>query len=87
MKKIIDNLPRYWKTVIVVVGVAVALAPDLIQGIQELYADGQWSTQDTYRFVILAVTAYGVYKKTNRKPPGAPADPEISEAEETQAGW
>lgn len=87
MKKFIDSLPRYWKTAIVVAGVVAALAPDLIQGIQELFADGQWSTQDTWRLVVLAATSYGVYKKTNRTPAGAVPDPEISEAEQDDFNW
>lgn len=87
LKNFADKLPRYWKTTIVVAGVVAALAPDLIQGIQELFADGQWSTQDTWRLVILAVTSYGVYKKTNTPPAGEPADPAVSEAESTDPRW
>lgn len=87
MKKFVDNLPRYWKTVVVVLGVVTALAPDLIQGVQELFADGQWSVQDTFRFAVLAATAFGVYQVKNLKPEGEPPNPGISEAEQGDAAW
>lgn len=70
--KFVDKLPHYWKTVVVVIGVILAVGPDLIQGIQQLAGDGQWSTQDTYRLAVLVGTSYMVYKKQNApKPPEA----------------
>lgn len=87
MKKFVDNLPRYWKTVVVVLGVVTALAPDVIQGVQELFADGQWSVQDTFRLLVLTATAFGVYQVRNTTPKGEAPDPGISEAEQGDAAW
>lgn len=81
MGDFVGNLPRYWKTVIVVTGVVLAVGPDVIQGLTDGFSDNTWSMNDTYRLVVLVVTSYGVYRKTNRPPKGEPASPEVSEAD------
>ena len=61
---LVNELPKYWKTVAAVVPVVVFVATEVLQEVGA--TQGDLTVHDLWRIVMVAVAAYGVYKAKNR---------------------
>lgn len=75
------NLTRYWKTVVALLGVVVAVGNRVVEVVNDGYGDGKWDSADTVAVIIGVATVLGVYAKANTPPAGEPSDPNVSEVD------
>lgn len=74
LSMLLGSASRYWKTIIATVG----LAATVLTSLQPLWGA---NTPSWVPVIIAALTAVGVYAKTNTPPTGQLADPNVSEAD------
>jgi hypothetical protein len=66
----VDEAPKYWKAIISTAPLVVYVGTEVVQDLHVAGADGSLTASDLVKVVMLAATAYGVYKKTNRAATG-----------------